>query len=283
MDVPQEFHYRLPRRTPGERPGSHAGTALGSGLEFLSHQRLFDRPDPRRLDLRASLADLRGDWLVRVNRQRAAIAVQVLVDVSASMRFGTRAKLDVVADFVESLGLSAFRVGDALGMVAFDAAEREDLHVPPWRGRGVGGTMAALLRGCATGPGGIEGLWQAAARLAGRPGLTFLVSDFHWPLADLGGVLDTLSRAHVVPIVVWDVAETQPPARDGIAMLADAETGARRTLWVRPRLRARWRDAVALRRAELQRVFASRGLRPFYMAGAFDAQALTHHFVEAAP
>ena len=79
---------------------------------------LYDRPDPRRLDLRASLRDIRGDWLVRVNRQRAAVPVQVIVDVSASMGFGSpRPKLQVVADFVEALGQSAFRVGDALGMV----------------------------------------------------------------------------------------------------------------------------------------------------------------------
>ena len=43
----------------------------GAGLEFATHLRLFDRPDPRRLDLRASIANLRSEWLVRVNRQQA--------------------------------------------------------------------------------------------------------------------------------------------------------------------------------------------------------------------
>ena len=49
---------------------------------------LFHRPDPRRLDLRASLRTLNEGWLVRVNRQRAGIAVRAIVDVSASMTFG---------------------------------------------------------------------------------------------------------------------------------------------------------------------------------------------------
>ena len=120
--APQEFHYRLPRRVGSLRPGSHPGSSLGVGQEFVSHMSLYDRPDPRRVDLRASVRNLRGDWLVRVNRQRASIPVYVLTDVSASMRFGSpRSKLDVVAEFVEALGQSAFRVGDALGMVAFDA------------------------------------------------------------------------------------------------------------------------------------------------------------------
>ena len=126
------------------RPGSHPGSSLGAGQEFVSHVSLYDRPDPRRLDLRASLRDLSGDWLVRVNRQRAGIPVHVVADVSASMRFGAlKPKLHVVAEFVEALGQSAFRVGDALGMLAFDARERTDLFVPAHLSRGTGSVMAS--------------------------------------------------------------------------------------------------------------------------------------------
>ncbi len=259
---------------------AHRGTAAGAGLEFLTHRNLFDHPDPRRLDLRASLGDLRGDWLVRVNRHRAAITVLVLVDVSASMRFGERAKLDVAADFVESLGHSAFRIGDAVGMLAFDAAVRDDLHVPPRHGRGVGATMAALLRASASGPGGSAGLHDAALQVGPRPALVFLVSDFMWPLAGLADVLDLLARAHVVPLVAVDPAESEAPARDGLALLRDAETSRQRTLWVRPALRARWRDAALARRAQLDAIFADRGLRPFTLRGAFDADALSEHLIE---
>ena len=90
MDAPEEFHYRLPGRISGQRPGSHRGSSVGAGQEFVTHLSLYDRPDPRRLDLRASLRTLRDDdWLVRVNRQRAGTAVRAIVDVSASMCFGT--------------------------------------------------------------------------------------------------------------------------------------------------------------------------------------------------
>ncbi|MDF3837537.1 MxaS protein, partial [Cupriavidus basilensis] len=53
-----EFHYRLPARAGGFRPGSHLGTSLGPGQEFAAHMRLLDNPDPRRLDLRASVRNL---------------------------------------------------------------------------------------------------------------------------------------------------------------------------------------------------------------------------------
>ncbi|MEP6505096.1 MAG: VWA domain-containing protein [Betaproteobacteria bacterium] len=279
MDDPHEFDYRLPRRARGRRLGTHRATAVGAGLEFLTTLSLFDHPDPRRLDLRASLANLRGDWLVRANRQHAAIGVQVLIDVSASMRFGAPRKLDVAADFVEALGRSAARVGDALGMVAFDATAREDLHVAPRRGRGVGELMAALLRECDGGAGDGRGLRGAAQQLLGRPELVFVVSDYLWPLDGLADALDLLAPAHIMPIVVRDRAEIEPPPRDGAAMLVDAETGHRRTLWVRPALRARWHAAIAARATALEAVFAERDLRPFTLLGAFDANALSGHLL----
>jgi uncharacterized protein (DUF58 family) len=208
MTEVQEFRYRSPRRVPGQRAGSHAATALGAGLEFVTHESLYARPDPRRLDLRASIARQPPEWLVRVHRQRAAMAVHLLADVSASMRFGAPAKLELVAQFAAALGASAFRVGDALGMVAFDARERADLRVPPWRHRGLGEMLAAMLRQCEGGAGGLEGLREAATLLAGRSGIVFLASDFHWPLAGLDEVLESLRPAHIVPLVVWDPTET---------------------------------------------------------------------------
>ena len=283
MDDSGEIRYQLPRRAGGQRAGAHRGMAAGAATEFLAHRSLFDHPDPRRLDLRASLGDLRGDWLVRVNRLRAAVTVLALVDVSASMRFGEPPKLELAADFVASLGRSAFRIGDAVGMLAFDAALRDDLHVAPRHGRGVGAAMAAALRGCACGPGGIAGLRDAAMQAGRRPALVFVVSDFLWPLAGLGDVIDLLAPAHVVPLVVVDPAEIEAPARDGLMLLRDAETTRRRTLWVRPALRQRWRDTALARQAQLGAIFADRGQRPFTLRGAFDAQALSDHLLEDAP
>ena len=165
-------------------------------------------------------------------------------------------------------------------MLAFDAAVRDDLCVPPRHGRGVGPTMAALLRGCDSGPGGIAGLRDAALQVGPRPALVFVVSDFLWPLAGLGDVIDQLARAHVVPLVVVDPAEREAPARGGFALLRDAESSRQRALWVRPALRTRWREAALARRAQLDALFADRGLRPFTLEGAFDAQALSTHLIE---
>lgn len=287
MDRIEEFHYQLPRRFGGWRPGAQRGLSQGSGQEFAAHRRLFDHPDPRRVDLRASLRDARGNWLVRIHRLRVAIPVHVVVDVSASMHFGAvRRKLDVVADLVEALGYSAFRAGDTVGLLAFDQRAREDLYVPPRHGRGNGSLMARTLRACRAGPAArgdaLAGLRHATERLVGRGGLVFLASDFHWPTAQLGPLLEQFAPACVVPLVVWDPAETEPPDARALLALSDAETGVRRSLWMRDTLRTRWRDGVAQRRAELAALFAAQGMAPFHLHGRFDAEALTRYFLETA-
>jgi uncharacterized protein (DUF58 family) len=304
MNGTAEFHYRLPMRAAGARPGSHQGSSFGSGQQFAMHGRLFDYPDPRRLDLRASLRAARGEWLVRVHLQRVAVPVFAIVDVSASMRFGApRTKLQVAADFVEALGHSAFRVGDRLGMLAFDTGERDDLYMPARTGRGTGSLLAGMLRECAgemagevgdrragpmpngattrqTGPASVEALRRCAVRVAGRQALVFVVSDFHWPLAQLSPVLDMLVHACVVPMVVWDAAEIAPPQHASLLAVNDAESGEERRVWLSRGVRERWREGVARRRAELADVFGARGMLPFYVEGGFDPQALSRYFLE---
>ncbi|CAG9260490.1 DUF58 domain-containing protein [Paraburkholderia unamae] len=292
MNATAPFHYRFALRASGHRPGSHPGTSVGAGDTFALHGRLFDHPDPRRLDLRASVRAARSEWLVRLHLQRSAVPVQALVDVSASMRFGARrTKLQVAADFVEALGYSAFRAGDPLGMLAFDHDKRDDLFMPARTGRGVGNVYATMLRehadtaDLAGAPGHgatIAGLQRVASRLAGRQALVFLVSDFHWPLSGMALVLDLLVNAYVVPVVVWDRAEITPPEAGRLLAVRDAEAARHRTLWLRRGVRERWLEAVAQRRTDLARAFAPRGIRPFYLHDEFDPEAMSRYFLEAA-
>jgi hypothetical protein len=279
----REFHYRLGQRAPGWRPGSHRGMSFGVGQEFIAHERLFERPDPRRLDLRASFSNVRREWLVRAARQRTSIAVHAVVDVSSSMSFPAgEDKLAMAADFLEALGHSVFRAGDAVGLLAFDQRLRTDLFLPPLRSRGAGEMMARLIKGVTGAAGDGAALAAVTERLPSRGGLIFLLSDFHWPLRNLCRALDRLADSLVVPMVMWSTPELQPPARDGLAIMRDVETGERRSLWMRPRLRARWQSATHARKEELERLMRPRGIRPFYMIDRFNSAALSRYFFELA-
>jgi hypothetical protein len=263
----------------GHFPGHHRSTRGDSGFEFRGHVALIDAPDPRRLDLHASLRDPFGDWRVRVYSQRKAIPVIVVADLSASMGFeGRERKLGVLADFVDSLGWSAWRTGDSFGFVGCDETVRRDWLQPPTRARGVGMQIAGRLRGLEAQGRSAHGLLDAHRYLGRQRALLFLVSDFHFPLDHAAAVLDRLTHHDVVPVVLWDPREFGLSAARGLAQTFDPESGRQRLVWWRPALRAKWQAAHTARRAALQHLFGARRLKPLFIEGGFDAEAVTRHF-----
>jgi hypothetical protein len=91
-----------------------------------------------------------------------------------------------------------------------------------------------------------------------------------------------LAHAYVVPIVVWDPAEIEPPALD--APRAAARRGVRRASHAVAASQAA--QPVARRRrapANGARTdcSAAHAIRPFYVVGAFDAEAMSQYFLEA--
>ena len=278
-----EFVYKLPGTSSGSRPGAHRSRSRGAGMTFAAHARLFDQPDPRRLDLRASLTDIRGDWLVRTHLQRSSVSVKAVIDVSASMHVGTPGKLQVATDFLSALGKSANSYGDSVSLLAFDESFREDLYLPPRTGRGVGLALAAAISTCADSipvAGTADALAQTIDQISGTSGLVFLVSDFHWPLNSLDPMLDKLGSAMVVPIVVWDEAEVNPPSPGQLLSARDIESGRKKHLWLTQRKREQWLTTIEQRRIDIAELFSNHDIHPFFIEGVFNSEDLSRHFME---
>jgi uncharacterized protein (DUF58 family) len=282
MDAtPAEFIYRLPAPARGWRPGAHRGQGGDGGLEFRGHDDWLHAPDARRLDLRASLRDPFQRWQVRLHSPPRAQTVWLVADVSGSMAFGApRRKLELLADFAQSLAWSAWRAGDPFGCVACDDRLRTELLWPPARQVGRALALAARLRALQPVGQGSRALAQAAVALGRSRALLFLASDFHVPLEELRRWLLAFAGHWVVPVVLWDRHEFEPGGRAGLLPLVDAESGAQRLLWWRPSLRERWARAARERRAALLAAFAQARLRPLFIEGAFDADAVTRHFLQ---
>jgi uncharacterized protein (DUF58 family) len=277
-----EFCYKIGHPATGHRPGSHRSLGQGSGFEFREHAPLLADPEPRRLDLYASCRHPHGALMVRVFRPRRAITVYVIADVSASMGFGgARRKLDVVADLAAATACSAQRVGDAFGFIGANGMVLDELRVAPSRARGWGQLIAERLRRHVPSGDSASGLLAAAQQLGRHRALVFLASDFHFPRPQLEQLLAALARHVVVPVVLWDPAEFEPPNRWGIEVLRDLETGRRRLLFMRPALRAR----IALARAERQRELAAcwrrHGVRALWLPDGFEAARITQYFLDA--
>jgi uncharacterized protein (DUF58 family) len=277
-----EFHYRIPGRPFGTRPGAHASRAEGTSGLYRGLRPLLAHADPRRLDLRRSVTDPLGQWLARTMTERVAVPVYVVADLSASMAFGAGGgKRQTVAELAESAAQSAWRVGDPFGFVAADARVRESFTSPPMHSRAQGVRIAAALRATALEGRSADGLLDAARHLGRRRALVLLVSDFHFELAFTRRVLATLAGHFVVPVVVWDAAETAGAAPQGWIEVADSESADTRFLWLRPKLADRIRAAAAARRDSLTGLFRSLGLRPLYLDAGFSAERVTRYFFGA--
>ena len=277
----KEFSYRITQPALGHFPGHHRSRAGDSGHEFRGHVPLHDAPDVRRLDLNASLRDPMGQWLVRVASERKAVPVYAVADLSSSMGFvGERRKLDVLADFVQSLAWSAWRTGDAFGFVGCDETVRVDWVQALTRTRGAGQVLAQRLRGLAPVGRHAEGLGSAHLWLRRQRAVVFLLSDFHLPLEQVGALLSSLAHHELVPVLLWDRAEFEPPLRSSgrLGVLQDAESGERRVLWLRRSVRERWQREMAQRREALTALFRRHRVRPLMLLNGFDADAVTAHF-----
>ncbi len=274
-----EFHYTVGWRAPGAHPGTHAGAGFGGGHEFAGHVPFLANPDPRQLDIRASLHDPFGLPMARAFRQRVAIPVYVIADLSASLGFrGISSKLATLADFAAACAYSAYRTGDSFGFIGCDETLREDLFLPCRFHKGAAPELHERLRGFPARGRSAEGLHRAAPRLGRQRALVFLASDFHFPLAQVASLLDSLVRHDVVPVVLWDSAEYGHLPPRGLAYVEDPETGARRRLFMRPGLREKFREEFAKRREALTRLCAARGREPFFVVDRFDADGMTRYF-----
>lgn len=275
----EEFHYKIGWRASGSLPGHHRSLAMGEAIEFRGHAPLLSYPDPRRLDPRASLRDPLEQLLVRIYRQRTAIPVYALADLSASMGYvGRTRKLDMLADFIASLGYSAYRSGDSFGFVGGDAQARDDFQQPLCRTKGAGAALAERLRSFQpTGPSS-TGLLAATRLIVRGPALVFLVSDFHFPLELLGRLLDALAQHRVIPVVLQDSAESEDLPAFGIARVLDKETHRARTLLLRPRLRENMRASFRRHYEALNSLLLKHGSKPLFVRDRFDADAVTRYF-----
>ena len=276
-----EFHYQVSWRAQGAHPGNHLGLQTGGGYEFSGCAPLMDYPDPRNLDVRATLADPFGELKVRSFRQRASIPVYLLADLSASMGFqGQVQKTALLASISVAAAYSAYRTGDPFGLIACDSRIRWELSLPlRWR-KGMAMELHERLANFQPNASSARGLLEAVPYIGKRRALVFLVSDFHFPLAEVEQIFGALLHHDLVPVVVWDSAEFERLPAWGLMELQDPETGKRRSLFLRPSLRNKLRERFAERREELTRLCAHYGREPFFVVDRFDPDAMTGYFYQ---
>jgi uncharacterized protein (DUF58 family) len=241
------------RRIDSLVAGEYRSPALGHGTEIAQVRPYQLGDDVRQMDW-AVTARTREPH-VRVHVAERTLTTWLLLDVSASMGFGTadRRKADVAEGAALAIGHIATRQGNRLGVMTFGARSAE--VIPPLQGRhGLMRLILALRSNSepdGQGPTDLPDALRRAGRLARQRGLVILVSDFRGPHEWRTPLMRLLNRHHVIAIEVRDPREQELPAV-GDLWLVDPETG--RQLRVdtnKAKLRERFAARAAAEREEL--------------------------------
>lgn len=218
----------LTRHSARTQPGDLRAPGVGAGTELSQLRGYQIGDDVRHLDAAASART--GEPHVRLHVPERTQATWILLDVSASMAFGTadRLKSDVAEGVTQVVGRLALRRAGALGLVRFGAPGTP--RISPLRaGRtALGALRHALAEGVA--PDGTEdehALYDATAalgRLAQQPALVVVVSDFRSTLDPARALGPLRARHSLLCVEIYDPRELEIPDV-GPLSLVDPETG----------------------------------------------------------
>jgi uncharacterized protein (DUF58 family) len=266
--------------------GTYHSSFKGQGLAFREVRPYQAGDDVRTIDWNVSAR--MNDAFVKVFVEEREMTVMLVVDLSASERFGTRRapKVRVASEVAALLAFSAIRNGDRVGLiVATDRIERlvppkkGEKHVmrvvreilgfeppvrepaePPRRveaGRGDpkrAATPPPMRLGAAT---DLKAALEGLVRVSRRRSIAFVLSDFF----DTGyerALALAAAKHDVVPVVLVDHRDTELPDV-GLATFEDLESGESVLVDTGdPRVRAFYADAMkrvgATRRAAFNRL-----------------------------
>jgi uncharacterized protein (DUF58 family) len=203
--------------------GSYHSVFKGRGMAFSEVRQYQPGDDVRFIDWNVSAR--MNDTYVKVFTEEREMTVMLLVDLSASGRFGSteKPKIETVAEVAALLAFSAIKNNDRVGLVLF--TDRVERFVPPKKGRShVMRVVTEILNADPEGEG--TDLGVALDLLGGigkRRTVAFLISDF---IADqYEKPLKVVSAKHdLIPIQIVDPREDELPDI-GLALIEDLETG----------------------------------------------------------
>lgn len=279
-DVFNEIIYSI-RWSPSQHTyGAHRARQNGTNVNFRDYVPFWNQPDARRIDLRQSLRDPFGEIYVRQSEQRSRIAIYIIADLSASMRFGENCpKMCILRSLTLGLAGSAYRGGDAFGFIGCDEGIREEFFLPASVKRGREVSIAERLRTFVPQGLNTHGFRKVPQHLGVARKLILLVSDFHFPTDQIEAVLSALHRHDVVPIVLRCSDEVPNLPSWGLITLRDLETGNPRLTFMRPHLREQLLASERERDQRLERLCRRYGRPPFHIVDRLDAGRLSEHLL----
>ncbi len=258
--------------------GQYHSAFKGRGMEFQEVREYQPGDDVRTIDWNVMART--GRPFVKNFREERELTVVLLVDVSASQEFGTRAQLksELAAELGATLAFSAIQNNDKVGLILF--TNQVERVVPARKGkRHVLRVIRELLYHEPRGRGTDIGIaLEYLSRVQTKRAVVFLISDFL--AGDFSRAVRIVRHRHdLIPVCIRDVRERElPPVRyielldpeTGEQVLVD--TGSRRT-------RLRFAETAARRDEALTSGFRRVGIDPIHVqTGESFVEPLTRFF-----
>ena len=271
-----QLELRIGRRSKSSGRGERRSKARGQSVEFADHRSYVMGDDLRRLDW--NLYGRLDRLFVKLYEEERELPVQVFLDASESMTFGTPSKFDFARRLAAAIGYVALSGFDRVTVRVFPdpAADSEAEGTAGGGGPGEAAYRSALRgvqgKKSSTGffrnlgqvrPGGLgtfnESLRQGAMQ-SRQAGLAVVLSDLLDPTGYAGGLDALLGRGFHVQVVQVLAREELEPASFGDLRLVDSETGGEQEVtFGRFRLKA-YRQAVENYTQKLREYCRSRGI-----------------------
>jgi uncharacterized protein (DUF58 family) len=225
----KKIHIRTGRTVNTLMAGQYKSVFRGSGMEFEEVREYAPGDDVKSIDWKVS-ARLGRPFVKRYREERELI-VMLLVDLSASGRFGTQthSKQEIAAETAAILAFNATRNNDKVGAILFtDQVER---YIPPQKGSGhvwrvIKEIFAHEPRHTGTDVSEAVGF---LGRVCRKRSVAFVISDFILP--NVPSIVDrrirsTARKHELINILISDPGDFFLPA-GGIITAKDLETGKR--------------------------------------------------------
>lgn len=203
--------------------GQYHSAMKGQGMTFAEVRPYQFGDEIRRIDWNKT-ARFREPF-VKVMEEERELTIMLLVDISASMDYGTKIQLkrEFVAEICASLGFSAVGNNDKVGVILF--ADKIYKVIPPQKGRKhiLAIISQVLTADYIAAESNLDVALQYVMNVFKKRSFVFLFSDFEDNPEDK--ILRIAARKHsLLGIRVYDEKDNEIPDI-GYALFRDSETG----------------------------------------------------------
>jgi uncharacterized protein (DUF58 family) len=232
----KQIEIRTRKRTENTLMGQYHSAFKGQGMAFAEVRPYQFGDDIRRIDWNKT-ARFKEPY-VKVMEEERELTMMILVDISASMNYGTKIQLkrELVAEISASLGFSAAGNNDKVGLILF--ADKVYKVIPPQKGRKhiLAIISTILTSDYVQAETNIDAALEYMMHVFKKKSLAFLFSDFADDFDDK--LLKIASKKHqLLGLRVFDEKDNEIPDV-GYAFFRDIETG--KQIWVNTS-NQRWR------------------------------------------